>query len=94
MSKRDKLRQKLRENPIGVKYHQLETLLLRFGFSLIRIRGSHHLFRYEDDTFTQNISVPVHGKNVKSVYVKEVIELLDRHFPEQEITSDEDGEDE
>ncbi len=46
MSKRDKLRRKLRTNPKGVKFSELETLLLRFGFILVRVKGSHHFFEY------------------------------------------------
>lgn len=95
MSKRDKLRQKLRTNPTDVKYQQLETLLIRFGFVLVRVKGSHHLFHYEDDTFSQSIIIPVHGKRVKPVYVTDVINILDKYFPEQESDFDEkDSEDE
>ncbi len=49
MSKRDKLRRKLRNHPKGAKFSEVETLLLGFGFILARVSGSHHVFRYNDN---------------------------------------------
>lgn len=92
MSKREKLRRKLRNNPKDATMQEVETLLSRFGFKLERISGSHHVFRFSDDEQTQSISVPLHGRKVKTVYVRQVIELLDELFPE-EISDDAEGED-
>jgi predicted RNA binding protein YcfA (HicA-like mRNA interferase family) len=88
MSKRDKLRRKLRNNPKGVKFSELETLLLRFGFILMRIAGSHHIFRHPENA---KLVIPVHGNTVKPEYVNTVIETLDVLFPE--VESSEDSED-
>jgi predicted RNA binding protein YcfA (HicA-like mRNA interferase family) len=82
MSKRDKLRRKLRNNPKGVQFTEIETLLLRFGFVLLRIKGSHHIFQYHEGERTINIVVPVHSNQVKIPYVKDTIEILDELFPE------------
>jgi predicted RNA binding protein YcfA (HicA-like mRNA interferase family) len=82
MSKRDKLRRKLKNNPKGTKFSEIETLLLSFSFVRIRVTGSHHLFRYDDRERKINIVVPVHGNQVKTPYIKEVIDILDEHFPE------------
>jgi predicted RNA binding protein YcfA (HicA-like mRNA interferase family) len=60
VSKRDKLRRKLRNSPQGVKFQDLETLLLRFGFELMRISGSHHIFRITIDDESVNLIIPVH----------------------------------
>ena len=85
MSKRDKLRQKLRNNPKGVKFSELETLLQRFEFSLIRIAGSHHIFRHPENA---KLVIPVHGNAVKPEYVQSVIEMLDVLYPEVEESED------
>ena len=77
MSKRDKLRQKLRNNPRNVKFSELETLLLRFGFILIRVAGSHHIFRYSGQGENAKLVIPVHGNSIKPEYVNAVIETLD-----------------
>ncbi|GIK65004.1 MAG: hypothetical protein BroJett018_27980 [Chloroflexota bacterium] len=93
MSKREKLRRKLRNNPKDATIQEVETLLSRFGFKLERISGSHHVFRFSDDEQIQvrSISVPLHGRKVKTVYVQQVIELLDELFP-GELSNDVDGE--
>ena len=83
MSKREKLRQRLRNNPKGIKFADVETLLLRFDFKLVRVTGSHHIFRFDGETENAKLVIPVHGNNVKAEYVKEVIEVLDKLFPEQ-----------
>lgn len=90
MSKRDKLRQKLRNNPKGIKFSELETLLQRFEFSLIRVAGSHHIFRHRSNA---KVVIPVHGNTVKPEYVIIVIEALDLLYPENEV-DDEVGNDE
>ncbi|MCK6578707.1 MAG: type II toxin-antitoxin system HicA family toxin [Anaerolineae bacterium] len=82
MTKREKLRNKLRSNPSAATMHDVETMLGHFGFSLVRIRGSHHVFEYDDGERTMQIIVPMHGRKVKSAYVKRVIELIDGLFPE------------
>src|SRR5436190_1344365 len=82
MSKRDKLRRKLRNNPKGVKFSDLETLLINFGFTLVRIKGSHHFFQYMQGSVHAIMIVPVHGRVIKPQYVKDSLDLLDELFPE------------
>jgi predicted RNA binding protein YcfA (HicA-like mRNA interferase family) len=95
MTKRDKLRKKLRNNPNNVKHSDLETLLMRFGFVLLRVKGSHHFYQYLDDTRNEIAVVPVHGNEVKSRYVRDAMALLDSLFPEGEADeSDEESDDE
>jgi predicted RNA binding protein YcfA (HicA-like mRNA interferase family) len=92
MSKREKLRQKLRNNPTDATMQDVQTLLNRFGFGLARIRGSHHIFEYEDSEQFGQIVVPLHERKVKKVYVIKVIELLDELFPEDDTDDEEDDE--
>lgn len=88
MTKRDKLRRKLRNNPANATMQEVQTLLERFGFELDRVSGSHHLFVYETDDIYRSISIPLHGHKVKKVYVKQVSDLLDELFPEEEEIDD------
>ena len=93
MSKRDKLRRKLKNNPKGVKFSDLETLLIQFGFTLVRVKGSHHFFHYQQGSIQAIMVVPVHGSAVKTQYVKDAIDLLDELFPEEAgQTEDDDTE--
>ncbi len=94
MSKREKLRRKLREHPADADMHDVHTLLFRFGFSLARTRGSHYIFEYEEGSQFQQIIVPLHGHKVKRVYIRQVIAILDELFPPEEAAPEEEGDDE
>lgn len=73
---------------------EVETLLLRFGFQLERISGSHHIFRYEGEVLYKVI-VPLHGRKVKAIYVQRAVQMLDELFPEEPVSDEEsdDGQD-
>ena len=68
-----KLLQRLKNNPTGVTFDDIRTLLFREGFRLDRIAGSHHIFKKSGVTFV----IPVHANRVKSVYVKRIIQLVE-----------------
>ena len=74
MSKRDKLRERLKNNPASARFSDIRKLLEYEGFVLDRITGSHHIFLKDDITFV----IPVHNNKVKTVYVKRVIELIEQ----------------
>ncbi len=92
MSKRDKLRRKLRNNSKGRTRQDIETLLKQFGFILDRVTGSHYIFILIDkaNNTVHRVVIPIHGQQVKTVYVKQVIEKLDELFP---ITETDEGDD-
>jgi predicted RNA binding protein YcfA (HicA-like mRNA interferase family) len=92
MTKRDKLRQKLRNNPSDATMQEVETLLSRFGFTLARVSGSHHIYEYDDGERNQQITIPLHGRKVKKAYVQRVSEILDELFP-LETTDEPESED-
>ncbi|MGV0023543.1 type II toxin-antitoxin system HicA family toxin [Phormidesmis priestleyi] len=74
MSKREKLREKLKNNPNDATFSEIRKLLEQEGFLLDRITGSHHIFIKDEVTFV----VPVHNNRVKTIYVKRVIELIEQ----------------
>lgn len=74
MSKREKLRERLKNNPKDATFSDIRTLLEQEGFILDRITGSHHVFTKNEVTFV----VPVHNNKVKTIYVKRVIELIEQ----------------
>ncbi len=73
MSKREKLLAKLKNNPHNVTFDQVRKLLLEQNFVLDRVSGSHHVFKREQVTFV----IPVHKNQVKAVYVRRVIEIIE-----------------
>lgn len=52
-----------------MKDKDLIKFLKKNGWTLDRINGSHHIFRKEDTT----ISVPVHGKNVPTGLLYQIL---------------------
>jgi predicted RNA binding protein YcfA (HicA-like mRNA interferase family) len=89
VSKREKLRRKLRNNPQEATIQEVETLLFQYSFTRPRISGSHHIFEYDDGVEFRQIVIPLHGRKVKKVYIKRVVEILDELFPQPEDDSDE-----
>jgi hypothetical protein len=61
------------------------------------VTGSHHVFKWiDEDGKRHRVVVPLHGNQVKPVYVKQIIDLIDALFPLEESRRDlsEDDDDE
>ncbi|MBN1963846.1 MAG: type II toxin-antitoxin system HicA family toxin [Anaerolineae bacterium] len=91
MSRREKLRERLRERPADATMRDVQTLLRQFDFVLARTRGSHHIFEYDDGERFRQLVVPVHGRKIKKLYVQQVIVMLDELFPPGEATDEEES---
>jgi predicted RNA binding protein YcfA (HicA-like mRNA interferase family) len=76
MTKREKLISRIRNNPKDVSLRDIRVLLEAFGFELIRIRGSHHIFVGMVSGEEITLAIPSRHP-VKVVYVKRVIEIID-----------------
>ncbi len=74
ISKKEKLRERLKKNPNNATLSDSWKLLEQEGFVLNRITGSHHLFTKNEVTFV----ILVHNNKVKTIYVKRVIELIEQ----------------
>ncbi len=73
MSKREKLLEKLRQNPKNVRFDDIDTLLSGLGFEK-RQRGSHVTFSQKA---CGRITVPIKKPFILPVYVREVLDLLE-----------------
>lgn len=73
MTKREKLFDKISNNPKDVSFSDIRKLLEQEEFTLERVTGSHHVFKKDSVTFV----IPVHNNKVKTIYVKRVIELIE-----------------
>ena len=60
--------------PGDVRFAEILRLVTDHGWVLVRIRGSHHIFRLPDGRI---YVVPVHKGKVKYAYVREIQKLLD-----------------
>lgn len=87
MTKREKLLQKLRISRAGARATDVQTLLLAYGFKLDRTKGSHRVYVYNDGTAKKAVVIPVHGNEVKPLYVSDVIQAIDEL--KREIGNDE-----
>ena len=74
MAQLDRLIRRFLSRPPDVRFSELRRLLAAFGFSLVRTRGSHHLFEHPDG---RQLCVPVKEQRVKRVCVLRVVEMLD-----------------
>ena len=70
--RKQKLLDRLTNNPKDATFDDLRTLLFYEGFELERVTGSHHVFKKGFVRFV----IPVHANRVKSVYVRRVIALI------------------
>lgn len=73
MTKKEKLFEKIKNNPKDVTFLEIRKLLIDEGFILERISGSHHIFKKDDLIFV----ILSHHKKVKTIYVKRVIEIIE-----------------
>jgi predicted RNA binding protein YcfA (HicA-like mRNA interferase family) len=63
---RERLRQRIAQRPNAVRFEELARLLEAYGWSLVRVRGSHHLFARGGERLT----VPHRRPTVLPVYVR------------------------
>ncbi len=73
MSRKEKLLQRLKNNPYDATFADIQKMLEDEGFQLDRVSGSHHVFKRDQVIFV----VPVHKKRVKSVYVKRAVAIVE-----------------
>ncbi len=63
-------------------------ILEGLGFSVVRIRGSHHIMRRVVDGETQTVNVPVHGNQVLAAgMLKRLYRDLQRYTSEDDLES-------
>ena len=75
MSKREKLFEKIRNNPRAVRFEEIDLLLTQCGFSKRQPRGgsSHYFYAYG----VYNITIARHKPYVHFKGVKEILSILD-----------------
>ena len=74
MSRKNKLFDRLKNNPKDVRFGDIRNLMVDIGFELKRTSGSHYIFSKGDITFV----IPAHNNKVKAVYVKRLIDIIEK----------------
>ena len=80
MGKREKLIERLTNNPQNSTFADLRNLLEYEGFYLDKVTDSHHIFIYAETIF----AIPIDNDRVKTIYVEKVLELIEQADPELE----------
>jgi predicted RNA binding protein YcfA (HicA-like mRNA interferase family) len=57
-----------------MRFAEVRKLLERFGYRLVRISGSHHIF---EKSGKQLLSIPVHTGKVKPFYVRQIQRIIE-----------------
>lgn len=66
MTSIEKLLLKFLNNPVGVRYLELERLLLNLEFEKVWAKGSHVKFKHK--LLERDLIIPVHGNDCKDFY--------------------------
>ena len=73
MSKKEKLKKAISNNPKNVKFEDLKKILESIGYTARNGGGSHFVFT-KDNSIT--LTIP-YNRPVKVIYVKQVIKILE-----------------
>lgn len=74
MVKREKQIERLRQNPKTVRFEEIDTILLGLGFNKRQRGTSHAVYSLGN----QRITIPFHKPFIKPVYVKLILDILDK----------------
>ncbi len=77
MTKRDKLRRRIQQNPKNVSFRNLQLLLEAYGFELKRTRGSHHSFVGQVKGQSVLLTVPFR-RPLQPIYVRQALALIEQ----------------
>ena len=73
MGKREKLIDRLTNNPQNATFADVRNLLEYEGFYLDRVTDSYHIWIYAETIFV----IPIQNSKVKTIHVQKVLELIE-----------------
>jgi len=76
MNKR-KLLKKVLANPKNVRFGDMVTLIEAFGFRLVRVSGSHHI--YEQPNVREFVNIQNKKGKAKAYQVRQFLELVEQY---------------
>ena len=72
-----KLLAKALSNPANLRFTEMQRLVEAFGFRLLRITGSHHI--YGRASAAEQINLQNVGGNAKAYQVRQLLRLVERY---------------
>jgi hypothetical protein len=76
LSRKQKLLEKIKSNPQKIRFEEVDRFLLSVGFDKRQPRGGSSYFTYTFEDMI--ITIPYKRPYVKTKYIKDVVELLER----------------
>jgi predicted RNA binding protein YcfA (HicA-like mRNA interferase family) len=83
VSQKQKLADKIRENPKNVSFQEACTMATYIGFPLHRISGSHHIFARKGQKRNLNFQKKKDGK-IPTYQARQLIEMINEYESELE----------
>ena len=72
----DKIINKMKRQPHGIKLQEIEKVLKAYGYERVRQKGSH--ITYKNNFAGERVVLAIHGKNtLKRAYVENILEVID-----------------
>jgi len=62
----------MKNQPSGIRFEEASKVLAHFGYTQVRVKGSHHQFRNEDGDLT----TVQYGSPINKVYVFDILERI------------------
>ena len=78
MSKREKLLERIQDNPRSVRFEEIDLLLIQYGFMRRQPRGGSSHYFYSLGSY--NVTIARHRHYVHFKAVKEVLSILDEIY--------------
>jgi predicted RNA binding protein YcfA (HicA-like mRNA interferase family) len=78
MSKKEKLFARIKNNQKNIRFQDFCALMEYFGFELVRVSGSHHLYQRPDIEEVMNVQ-STKDNLAKAYQVRQFIKLVDSH---------------
>ncbi|MDD3301915.1 MAG: type II toxin-antitoxin system HicA family toxin [Candidatus Gracilibacteria bacterium] len=78
MTKREKIIEKLLNNPNSLKLSEIEILLFDLGFIFIEGKGSHRKITHKEKGIVY--TYPVHGNDTLPIYKQRISKMFKRYF--------------
>jgi len=74
MTRREKLILKFKNNPVSLKYSEIEILLINIWFIKVDAKWSH--IKFKNTKLKFDIILPLHNNECKDFYKKQVFKIL------------------
>lgn len=88
MSKKQKLYKRIKNNQNNLRFQDFCVLMEHFGFVLMRVSGSHHLYQHQHIDEIMNVQ-PTRDNLAKTYQVRQFLKLVDHHSMRLEDEPDE-----